>query len=139
MYNEAKEIREAIQAGERALNSLYEAKTKLKKAGDWGLFDIFGGDTFSGIMKHGRINEAKQCIEQANRNLQIFQRELSDINLNFNLQIEVGGLLSVFDFLFDGFLADAMVQSKINKAKDAVDRAIPQVESALNKLKSFQK
>ena len=138
MYNEAKEIREAIQAGERALNSLYEAKTKLKKAGDWGLFDIFGGDTFSGIMKHGRINEAKQCIEQANRNLQIFQRELSDINLNFNLQIEVGGLLSVFDFLFDGFLADAMVQSKINKAKDAVDRAIPQVESALNKLKSFQ-
>ena len=139
MYNEAKEIREAIQAGERALNSLYEAKTKLKKAGDWGLFDIFGGDTFSGIMKHGRINEAKQCIEQANRNLQIFQRELSDINLNFNLQIEVGGLLSVFDFLLDGFLADAMVQSKINKAKDAVDRAIPQVESALNKLKSFQK
>lgn len=139
MYNEAKEIREAIQAGERALNSLYEAQTKLKKAGDWGLFDIFGGNTFSGIMKHGRINEAKQCIEQANRNLQIFQRELSDVNMHFNLQIDVGGLLSVFDFLFDGFLADAMVQSKINKAKDAVDRAIPQVKSALNKLKSAQK
>ncbi len=139
MYNEAKEIREAIQAGERALNSLYEAQTKLKKAGDWGLFDIFGGNTFSGIMKHGRINEAKQCIEQANRNLQIFQRELSDVNMHFNLQIDVGGLLSVFDFLFDGFLADAMVQSKINKAKDAVDRAIPQVKSALNKLKSVQK
>ena len=34
MYNEAKEIREAIQAGERALNSLYEAQTKLKKARD---------------------------------------------------------------------------------------------------------
>lgn len=139
MYNEEKEIREAIQAGERALNSLYEAQTKLKKAGDWGLFDIFGGNTFSGIMKHGRINEAKQCIEQANRNLQIFQRELSDVNMHFNLQIDVGGLLSVFDFLFDGFLADAMVQSKINKAKDAVDRAIPQVKSALNKLKSVQK
>ena len=105
MYNESKEIREAIQAGERALHSLYEAK---------------------------------QCIEAANRDLQIFQRELSDVNMNFNLQIDVSGLLTVFDFLFDGFIADMMVQSKLNKAKDAVDRAIPQVQSALNRLKSYQ-
>ena len=137
MYNEAKEIREAIIAGENALNSLYEARTKLKKAGDWGLLDIFGGDMLSGLMKHGRINEAKQCIEEANRNLKIFQRELRDVNVNFNLQIEIGGLLSAFDFLFDGFIADVMVQSKIDKAKDAVDRAIPQVESALHRLKNF--
>ena len=137
MYNEAKEIREAIIAGENALNSLYEARTKLKKVGDWGLLDIFGGDMLSGLMKHGRINEAKQCIEEANRNLKIFQRELRDVNVNFNLQIEIGGLLSAFDFLFDGFIADVMVQSKIDKAKDAVDRAIPQVESALHRLKNF--
>ena len=39
MYNESKEIREAIQAGEQALNSLYETKIKLKKATDWGLFE----------------------------------------------------------------------------------------------------
>lgn len=36
MRNEEKEIKEAIQAGERALNSLFEARTKLKKATDWG-------------------------------------------------------------------------------------------------------
>jgi len=46
-------------------------------------------------------------------------------------------LLTIFDFLFDGFIADVMVQSKLNKAKDAVDRAIPQVEMALNSLKSY--
>ena len=34
MYNESKEIREAIVAGERALYSLREAQTKLKKATD---------------------------------------------------------------------------------------------------------
>ena len=70
--------------------------------------------------------------------LKIFQRELRDVNVNFNLQIEIGGLLSAFDFLFDGFIADMMVQSKINKAKDAVDRAIPQVESALHRLRDYQ-
>ena len=137
MYNESKEIREAIQAGERALYSLREAQTKLKKATDWGLFDIFGGDMFSGIMKHSRMNEAKQCIDVANRDLQIFQRELNDVNMNFNLQIDVSGLLTVFDFLFDGLIADVMVQSKLNKAKDAIDRAMPQVEMALNRLKSY--
>lgn len=137
MYNESKEIREAIQAGERALYSLREAQTKLKKATDWGLFDIFGGDMFSGIMKHSRMNEAKQCIDAANRDLQIFQRELNDVNMNFNLQIDVSGLLTVFDFLFDGLIADVMVQSKLNKAKDAIDRAIPQVEMALNRLRSY--
>lgn len=137
MYNESKEIREAIQAGERALYSLREAQTKLKKATDWGLFDIFGGDMFSGIMKHSRMNEAKQCIDAANRDLQIFQRELNDVNMNFNLQIDVSGLLTVFDFLFDGLIADVMVQSKLNKAKDAIDRAMPQVEMALNRLKSY--
>ena len=122
---------------ERALYSLREAQTKLKKATDWGLFDIFGGDMFSGIMKHSRMNEAKQCIEAANRDLQIFQRELNDVNMNFNLQIDVSGLLTVFDFLFDSLIADAMVQSKLNKAKEAIDRAIPQVEMALNRLKSY--
>ena len=137
MGNELKEIREAIIAGERALRSLYAAREKLQKAGNWGLIDMFGGGTFSGLMKHGRISEAKQCIEEANRNLKIFQRELRDVNVNFNLQIEIGGLLSAFDFLFDGFIADVMVQSKIDKAKEAVDRAIPQVESALHRLKNF--
>ena len=39
---------------------------------------------------------------------------------------------------FDGFIADAMVQSKINKAKDGVDRAIPQVERAPSKLKAYR-
>ena len=41
MYNESKEIREAIQAGERALHSLYEAKTKLKKATDGCFYGCF--------------------------------------------------------------------------------------------------
>lgn len=75
-------------------------------------------------------------MEEANRNLRVFQKELRDVNVAFDLQIDIGGLLSAFDFLFDGFLADAMVQSKISKAKENVNRTIPQVERALSKLKS---
>mgnify|MGYP003391380592 FL=1 len=80
----------------------------------------------------------RQYIEAANHDLKIFQRELNDVNMNFNLQIDVSDLLTVFDFFFDGFIADVMVQSKLNKAKDAIDRAIPQVQNALNRLKAYQ-
>ena len=37
------EMAQAIDAGNRALESLREAESKLKSAGNWGLFDLFGG------------------------------------------------------------------------------------------------
>ena len=37
------DITEAIFAAEDALQHLYKAKTFLKKARNWGLFDIFAG------------------------------------------------------------------------------------------------
>ena len=41
-YNRDKEIREAIEAGERALASLRKADEKLGSARNWGLLDIIG-------------------------------------------------------------------------------------------------
>lgn len=41
------------------------------------------------------------------------------------------------DFFFDGFLADVMVQSKINNAKKQVDEAIRRVEEVLVKLRTL--
>lgn len=36
-----REMKEAIDAGERALSSLRMAQEKLNSAGNWGLFDMF--------------------------------------------------------------------------------------------------
>ena len=38
-----RERQEAIDAGERALDSLYGARRELASAGNWGLLDLFGG------------------------------------------------------------------------------------------------
>ena len=40
-YNHQKEINEAIRAGERARQSLTEARGKLDSAGNWELLDLF--------------------------------------------------------------------------------------------------
>ena len=53
------------------------------------------------------------------------------------MNIDVGGFLTFADFFFDGFLADVMVQSKINNAKRQVDEAIRRVENVLGRLRTL--
>ena len=134
MKNDRKEIMEAIQAGEQALQSLYKAKDKLKSASGWGMFDMFGGGFFSDMMKHSKMNDASRCMEDAKRHLKKFQKELKDVNLSLNLKMDVGGFLSFADFFFDGFVADYLVQSKIANAREQVDDAIYMVNNMLSAL-----
>lgn len=122
----------AIQAGERALESLKEAERQLKSAGNWGLLDLFGGRNISGIMKHIKLNNAKNTLETAKRDLWEFRQELSYLP---EINIEVGGFLTFADFFFDGFLSDIFVQSKISKARDQVAEAISRTEAVLRDLR----
>lgn len=135
MRDEDREIREAIYAGERALGSLRQVQEKLNSARAWGIFDMLGGGTLTGILKHSRINDATRCMENAKYDLQAFQKELRDVRLPDDIRIEVGGFLTFADFFFDGFLADYLVQSKIADARRQVEDAIRRVEWLLNELR----
>ena len=130
-----REMKEALDAGERALSSLRKAQEKLNSAGNWGLFDMFGGGLFSTIMKRSKMDDAQQLMEAAKSDLKRFQRELKDVNIPLDLRMEVGSFLSFADFFFDGFVADYLVQSKISEAKEQVSDAIIRVEQILNELK----
>ncbi|MCI7182234.1 MAG: hypothetical protein MSA26_17040 [Lachnospiraceae bacterium] len=130
-----REMKEALDAGERALSSLRNAQEKLNSAGNWGLFDMFGGGLFSTIMKRSKMDDAQQLMEVAKTDLKRFQRELKDVNIPLDLRMEVGSFLSFADFFFDGFVADYLVQSKISEAKEQVSDAIVRVEQILNELK----
>lgn len=136
MYDRNKEINEAIRAGERALSSLREAEKQLNSAGNWGLLDIFGGNTISGFMKHMKINNASQCIDNARRDLETFRDELGNIHDLENLNVDVSGFLTFADFFLDGFVADLFVQSKISKGKQQVREAERRVEEILRTLRA---
>ena len=124
-----REMKEAIDAGERALRTLRSAQEKLK-------FDMLGGGLFSTIMKRSKMDDAKNLMESAKMDLKRFQKELKDVNIPLDLRMEVGSFLSFADFFFDGFVADYLVQSKISDAKEQVSDAIYKVESILKELKS---
>ncbi len=134
-YDLNKEVREAIDAGERALRSLRSAQDDLKSAGNWGVLDILGGGLISGIAKHSKINSASSHMEAAKQDLKRFQRELKDVTVYTDVNINVGDFLTFADFFFDGLIADFMVQSKISDAKSQVEQAIRHVESILRDLR----
>ena len=137
VYDRNKEIREAIRAGERALDSLKEANRQLNSAGNWGLVDIFGGNTISGLMKHMKVNNASRCVDDARRDVATFRDELGDIRDVENLNIDIDGFLTFADFFFDGFVADIFVQSKIRKGQQQVGEAIRRVEDILSTLQIY--
>ena len=130
-----REMKEAMDAGERALSSLRSAQEKLNSAGNWGLFDMFGGGLFSTMIKRSKMDDAQNLMEAAKTDLKRFQKELKDVNIPLDLRMEVGSFLSFADFFFDGFVADYLVQSKISDAKEQVSDAIFRVEQIMNELK----
>ena len=133
-YDIEKEKREAIEAGRRALNSLSAAKENLNSAKNWGLVDMLGGEFFSTMLKHSKMDQAKQNMDQAKYDLRNFSRELNDVNMACNLNIDTGDFLSFADYFFDGFVVDWMVQDRINNAKRQVEEAIRRTESIVNQL-----
>ncbi len=137
-YDFEKEKREAIDSGERALRSLRSAQANLDSAKNWGIWDILGGGLISTFAKHSKMDQAKQDMEQAKYDLRSFSRELQDVNMTCNLDIETGDFLSFADWFFDGFIVDFMVQDRIDNARVQVQIAIRRVEDVLNKLKRYE-
>lgn len=131
------EIKEAIGAGERALQSLRAAQDKLNSARSWGIFDMLGGGFITDMIKHSKLNDAASYMENAKADLRIFQRELRDVDVPANIEIEISGFLSFADFFFDGFVADYLVQSKIADARRQVSDAIRRTENILQDLRAM--
>ncbi|MDD6193564.1 MAG: hypothetical protein PUB19_01545 [Lachnospiraceae bacterium] len=134
-YNFEREKNEAIQAGERALVSLREADNQLNSAKNWGVVDLLGGGLFTDLMKHSKMGNARECLEQAKRDLQGFSRELQDVNISQALNLNTGDFLTFADFFFDGLIADWLMQDRINDARRQVENAIRRVEEILRNLR----
>lgn len=134
-YLRGKEIREAVQAGQEALDYLNRARDCLDSAGNWGLLDMFGGGLLSTFVKHSKMNDAEELVQQARSALKRFQRELMDVDTISEFHIETGDFLSFADYFFDGLIADWLVQSRISDAKRQVDNAIQKVNYIMNQLR----
>ena len=131
-----KELREAIQAGENALENIEKARDKLGSAKNWGIFDMLGGGMISTFVKHSKMDDASSYMEEAKRSIATFERELKDISLSADLSIELGSFMRFADIFMDNVFVDVMVQSRINEAITGLDQASDRIRSILAKLYS---
>ena len=136
-YDIQKEKREAIDAGNKALESLHTAKENLDSAHNWGLFDMFAGGLISSLAKRSKMNQARQHMEQAKWDLRNFSRELRDVNMACDLNFDIGDFLTFADYFFDGFFVDWMVQDRISTAKRQVEEAIRRIENIVDQLQQM--
>jgi DNA repair exonuclease SbcCD ATPase subunit len=111
-----KEISEAYSAGNKLLMAIYDTINSLQKAKDWGTWDILGGDVISTLIKHDYIDEAKKNSYKVKECISSFKMELSDININLNIDINLDSFTVFADFFFDGVFVDWYVQTNINNA-----------------------
>ena len=131
---ERREIQEAISAADDALYHLESARKYLGSAANWGLLDIFGGGMITGLVKHSKMGNAEREVQEAKYALQKFSKELRDVSGYSS--IHINDFLTFADFVFDGFLADVLVQSKISEAKRQCDDAIRQVTAIRRELEA---
>lgn len=134
LYDENKEKYEALRAGRRALDSLYDAKDCLNSASNWGIVDLLGGGMFSSMLKQSKVQDARRCVERAKRDLYTFSKELQDVRGMSFPDIDMDGFVSFADIFFDNFLVDMFVQNKMSQAKRQVQDAIYQVEMIVEQL-----
>ena len=141
--NYRREIDEAIRAGQRARDSLLQAKDCFNSAaGDWGLLgflDLFGFRLIPAIVRCYRMKDAEQLVQQTCSDLKQFGEELTDVDTIDGFCVETGDFLTFADCFLEDFPMDWLVQTKsvIRDAERQVDDAVEKVEYILQQLGGF--
>jgi hypothetical protein len=131
------ELNEAIFAGETALKGLRYAIQELRKAKNWGIYDMIGGGLIATAVKHSKIDEAKHLVQNVQVWLKIFKRELSDIKAitNNELTVQLNSFTTFADYFFDNLIFDWVVQEKINRSLEACEEVNGKVLKLVTKLR----
>ena len=113
MTNNLKEINDVQKIIDEILSLIDEAENKFNKARNWGFFDILGGGFLTDLFKHSNLDSASNIMNKINYLLKDLQRELNEVVTPTDFSMNINTFASFADFIFDGFLADAYMQSKI--------------------------
>lgn len=135
VYDQKKEVDEAIEAIDYTLGYLIEAQKYLHSASNWGVFDILGGGFLATMVKHRKMEDAQNALMRAKDSVMSLKKELLDVNEVLDVDLEISDFLKFADYFFDGMVADWMIQSRIKSAQTQVDQAIEKLEEIKSCLK----
>lgn len=134
-----KEIREAIDAGGKAVSVTDSILSELDQAEGFGTWDMVGGGMLADLAKHSHLDNAQAGIERLQTALRRFRNELTDVQIDAQMQVNIDGFLRFADYFFDGIFADWAVMQRIAGAKERVRSVRSQIRSVLKQLEDMER
>lgn len=136
LISQRKELTEARQTGSDAAHNLKVLVQFLKKAKDWGSWDMMGSNSRNtGYYKRDSIDQAREASYHAKHHLNRFQKELFDIGeRQYNFEVNIGNFNTFTDIFFDNLISDWIIQQKIKNALNNVDGVYDKVQRLLQSL-----
>jgi len=134
-----KELTEAIQAGEKAKALVMAVYQELRKAKQWGQWDMGGRGYGSQYGKRHAIDKANGYVYKTQQLLRVYEKELRDLGMEVSLRFKLQNFHSFLDFFFDNLISDWIVQQKINHTINNVLKTKDEIESINGSLAQEQK
>ena len=125
----AQKIEEILDTGRVTLNSLKQAQIKLDSVKSWITIDGFGGSLLISIVKHSKIEETLQVLEEAKKNVRRFQLQLKTIELPMSVKKDVGIFVLFATFFLDGTIENYLIKERVNDVTEQLDDAMKMIEA----------
>ena len=138
LEEQLREIREAADAGEAALDAAGQVLETLNSAEGWSTWDILGGGLLADLAKYEELDNAQEQVEQLQEKLRQFKTELADVTIEAELQVSVDGFLRFADFFFDGLFADLAVMEHINDSQEKIRSTQKEIQAVLERLTAMR-
>lgn len=131
------DILKAKRQTKNVINLLSKVESNLKSARNWGLYDIVGGKTLVGIVKHRKIRNAESNLKKVKRELLTLERDLDRLSLPINSKINPGTIITFMDIFLDFTFADLYTQIKISDALKNVRSLKKDLKILYNELSNY--
>ena len=122
-------IKETLETGQVALETLKQAQIKLDSVKSWITIDGFGGSLLISIVKHSKIEETLQVLEEAKKNVRRFQLQLKTIELPIGMKKDVGIFVSFATFFLDGTVENYLIKERVHDVTEQLDDAVEMIEA----------
>ncbi|MEE9437565.1 MAG: hypothetical protein V3V14_01110 [Saprospiraceae bacterium] len=135
------ELEQAQVAGKNVGKSINIVYGHLKKAKDWGAWDMTSKSRHYKMMKHGAIDRAMQEVSRTKLILRIFNKEINDIGYKSQrMALKIDSISKFPGIIFDNLISDWIVQNKIKGVLSTVENLADDINLVLKSIKNdFEK
>jgi len=137
MANEP-QVAEALSLVNQLIPLVNDAERSLSSARNWSFLDVLGGGFLTDLIKHSKLNNASNSMNQVNYLMQRLQAVLGSIQIPADYRMTVGGFSTFADFFFDSGIVDVYMMSKIWTSLNEVRKLQEKLYDLKSKLENFR-